>query len=137
MKFLIKSSIVTAFFMGGALFSCKNNQDGYSDQIETLQVPADTAKMSVDSSATNESMETSSTGAANTGSESKTGTAGSTQDGNVPSSTATGSTATGSAGTGSGPGESVKDGATYTNTSENKKDSKEVKNKKATSSKKE
>lgn len=41
MKMLSKSKILLVFALSGILFSCKDNKDGYSDEIETLQYPAD------------------------------------------------------------------------------------------------
>jgi len=124
MKSLFKTNIVLILLFSGILFSCKDNKDGYSDQIETLENKTDSTELASDSvNVDANGIESNSTDQPNTGAESKTGTPTSTEDGNVPGSTSTGTSTTGSAasaGTGSGPGESVKDGATYTNTSDNK-----------------
>ena len=90
MKTLFKSNIIFVFALvvTGLLFSCKNNeQDGYSDKIETLQA-TDTAKTASDT--------TEVTGLSTTNKSAK-GSSG---------------TDKGGTGTGSGPGESAKDGAT-------------------------
>lgn len=90
MKNLFKSKIIFVFalMVTGLLFSCKNKeQDGYSDEIETLQA-TDTATSVTDT----------------------TEVSGLT----TPNKSAKGSSGTdeGGTGTGSGPGESPKDGAT-------------------------
>jgi hypothetical protein len=96
MKTLFKSKIIFVFALvvTGLLFSCKNNeQDGYSDKIETLQA-TDTAKTGSD---------TTEVSGLSTTNKSTKGSSG---------------TDKGGTGTGSGPGESPKDGATDSGPSE-------------------
>lgn len=79
--------------LAGLLFSCKNNKDGYSDEIQTNSTPVDSAGKERD-------------------------TARSVNDNSVgvedPQSMRSGNNSETNAGTGSGPGESTQDGATYT-----------------------
>lgn len=91
--------------IAGLLGSCKNNQDGYSDEIETSKTPIDSANVTADSTQT---MDNSTSGA-----------------GSVQNSAPEGNNSTtgSSEGTGSGPGESPKDGSTYSGSSGLQKDS--------------
>lgn len=101
MKTLFKSKIIFVFALtvAGILFSCKNNeQDGYSDKIETLQATEDdTLKTESD---------TTKIDGFSTTNKSPKGSSG---------------TDKGGTGTGSGPGESPKDGATDSGPSEKTK----------------
>lgn len=104
MKTLSKFKIVLAALTIGLLLSCKNNKDGYSDEIDTRQTPDTTAVDTIGNKGSN-TTGTNTTGATGTDSEGVTG-AGSISDPGT-------ATERGSAqGTGSGPGESAKDGAT-------------------------
>ncbi|WP_163398723.1 hypothetical protein [Flavobacterium fluviatile] len=96
MKKLFKSILfVFAIVLTGLLFSCKNNeQDGYSDKIETLQA--------TDTSATSVSDTTDVSGLSTTNKSTK-GSSGKDKGGT---------------GTGTGPSESAKDGATDSGPSE-------------------
>lgn len=76
----------------GLLFSCKNNNDGYSDEIYTDPNPVDSAGNIRDTAK---------------------GVNGSARADNPHKMISDSSSAT-NAGTGSGPGESPEDGATYT-----------------------
>ncbi|MDR7211713.1 hypothetical protein [Flavobacterium piscis] len=97
MKIPIKSKILFVLAVTGLLFSCKENkQDGYSDEIETKEFPAD------DTTATAVSDTTDISGFSTTNTNPK-GSSG---------------TDKGGTGTGSGPGESPEDGATYSGPSE-------------------
>lgn len=100
MKTLLKTKIAVVVMSTVFLLSCKNNKDGYSDEIVTTQTPID----STATDTTQINTGTNSTGATGTPSEAITG-AGST------------SAASTTAGKGSGPGESAKDGSTYTSSS--------------------
>lgn len=98
MKTLFKSKIIFVFALTvtGILFSCKNNeQDGYSDKIETLQAE--------DSAKTKKVSDTTEVSGLTTTNKSAKGSSG---------------TDKGGTGTGSGPGESAKDGATDSGPSE-------------------
>jgi len=106
MKTLSKLKTVLAVLIIGFLLSCKDNKDGYSDEIDTRQTPDTTATDTIENKGSN-TTGTNTTGATGTESEGVTG-AGSISD--PGSSTKRGSTE----GTGSGPGESAKDGSTYT-----------------------
>ncbi|MBB4801589.1 hypothetical protein HNP37_001650 [Flavobacterium nitrogenifigens] len=94
--------ILILIFLSGLFFSCKNNQDGYSDEIETVISPMDSklnkAEEKTDSLKSEEHISTNIETTQKNGSES-------------------------SAGTGSGPGESSQDGATYTTSTGVQKDS--------------
>jgi len=96
--------ILLIFFMG-IITSCKNNNDGYRDEIETNQTPLDSAERINDS--TNIQIDPSSN----------------TQNPGVQQSDASKSTA----GQGSGPSASAVDGATYTSESGVQKDSVKLK----------
>ncbi|WP_456312384.1 hypothetical protein [Pseudomonas shirazensis] len=98
MKKLHISKITIVLAFTGLLFSCKDNkQDGYSDEIETVQVPVDTTNSATPAS---DSTEISGFSTTNTNEKGSSGTD------------------EGGTGTGSGPGESPKDGATYSGPSE-------------------
>lgn len=102
MKALKVTTILSLIFFTGILFSCKNNQDGYSDKIDTVISPMDSAdskaESKTDSIKSEEHIET-----------------------NIETTQKNGSEST--AGTGSGPGESSQDGATYTTSTGVQKDS--------------
>ena len=101
MKILAKSKILFVIAVTGLLFSCKDKkQDGYSDEIETLEYPADSAD-----SATTVSDTTDISGFSTTNTTPK-GSSGTDEGGT---------------GTGTGPGESPKDGATYSGRTEKSK----------------
>lgn len=105
MKTLYKSRILLVFALTGILFSCKENKNGYSDEIETMQYPAD------DHSANDTlSTEKDTTGISGFSTTNKGDKGSSGMD-------------DGATGQGSGPGESAKDGATDSGHLE--KDSKE------------
>ncbi|KUJ62409.1 hypothetical protein AR687_08100 [Flavobacteriaceae bacterium CRH] len=114
MKKLHLSKITIVLALTALLVSCKNNkQDGYSDEIETVQVHEDTtnsAKPASDSTAIS---------GFSTTNKSTKGSSGTDEGGT---------------GTGSGPGESPKDGATDSGPSE--KPIKESKSSKGTTDKK-
>ncbi|KRD10294.1 hypothetical protein ASE21_11305 [Flavobacterium sp. Root901] len=121
MKIVFKSTI-GVLVLAAALFSCKNNKDGYSDEIETVVVPDSTQKP-VDSTGTNETGTNKTTGTPNTGAASTTPDADLGKKG----------TADGGTGTGTGPGEDAEDGSTYTSSSKKQnidKDSVRIKPKK-------
>lgn len=108
MKSLIQLKIISVVILTCFLLSCKNNQDGYSDEIETTLTPVDSAKTPADTTKLNNS-------------QNSTGSGGNTSGGNNTAASNTGNNTSTPAskstiGTGSGPGESPKDGATYTNT---------------------
>lgn len=119
MKTLFKLKIITFVMIAGLLLSCKNNKDGYSDEIDTRQTPLDTTATAKDTINTNSGPNTpgtNSTGATGTESEAVTG-AGSISAPGTPASSATGKT-----GTGTGPGPSSKDGSAYDISSQTKND---------------
>lgn len=96
MKVTQTSKILLIIAVTGILFGCRNKvQDGYSDEIETLEYPAD------DSSAT--VTDTSEISGFSTTNKSTKGSSG---------------TDKGGTGTATGPGESPKDGATYSGRTE-------------------
>lgn len=102
MKAIIRTKIMILIAIAGLTFSCKNNQDGYSDEIDTVISPMDSAESKAesktDSIKSEEHIET-----------------------NIETTQKNGSEST--AGTGSGPGESSQDGATYTTSTGVQKDS--------------
>lgn len=95
MKMLLKSKVTLLLVFVGLLFSCKNNQDGYSDEVQTGQLPADTATTVTDTA----------------------GVSGFSTTNSANANEAVG-TEDGGTGTGIGPGESPKDGATDSGPSE-------------------
>ncbi|RUT69507.1 hypothetical protein D0817_15100 [Flavobacterium cupreum] len=108
MKTIFKLKIVLLVLITGFLLSCKNNKDGYSDEIDTRQTPEDT--VSTDTTNVNKGANTAgtnSTGATGTEAEGVTG-AGSTSAAGTPAAPGPST-----AGTGTGPGPSAKDGAAY------------------------
>lgn len=112
MKCFIKTNILVLVLLTAVLGSCKNNKDGYSDEIETTTGPVDTATVVSDTinvEATVHGTEAGNAAETNTGSQ---------------------NSAASTAGKGSGPGESAKDGATYTNTNASDSLKKGYKNKK-------
>ncbi|MBZ4033399.1 hypothetical protein K6T82_01370 [Flavobacterium sp. 17A] len=100
MKAIMQIKIMILIALAGLTFSCKNNQDGYSDKIDTVISPldSDSAKNNTDSIKSEEHIST-----------------------NIETTQKNGSEST--AGTGSGPGESSQDGATYTTSTGVQKDS--------------
>lgn len=119
MKTLPKLKIVFVIMITAFLISCKNNKDGYSDEIDTRQTPVDTS--SADTSNVNKQSNTTgtnSTGATGTESEGVTG-AGSIS---APNADAPAAKNASTKGTGTGPGPSAKDGAAYDISSQTKKD---------------
>ena len=109
---LSKLKLVLVILTIGFLLSCKNNKDGYSDEIDTTQTPTDTTSTDT----TKISTGTNSTGATGTESEGVTG-AGSISAPGTPAAPGTSTT-----GTGTGPGPSAKDGSAYDISSQTKKD---------------
>ncbi|GAA3781660.1 hypothetical protein [Flavobacterium ginsengiterrae] len=105
MRTVFKSKMMFVLIIAGLLGSCKNNQDGYSDEIETSKTPIDSANVTAD---TTQTMDNSTAGA------------GSVQN-NAPEGN--NSTTGSKTGTGSGPGESKNDGSTYSGSSGLQKDS--------------
>ena len=123
MKTVLKSTFTYGLILTGLLFSCKN-QDGYSDDIQTVHNPIDTVKTTTDSITVNttgpdgnSAIEgTGDKGAGNTGAESANA-------GNTTSAAATpGNTESNGTGTGSGPGPSPKDGSAYAGSSDPQND---------------
>ncbi len=112
MKTLFKSKIALLLVVIGILVSCKNNQDGYSDEIETGH-HADTVGTTPDSANTDAN---NSKGIDYKGNNTTTVTSGT--DPHASSS-----------GTGIGPGENTNDAATYSRTSGLQKDSLNSENK--------
>lgn len=98
MKALFKLKIVLIIIIAGFLFSCKNNKDGYSDEIDTSKTPVDTA--SADTTNINNGPNTTGTSAPG-----------------KPNASGTSTT-----GTGTGPGPSAKDGSAYDISSQTKED---------------
>jgi hypothetical protein len=118
MKTLFKIKIVMIIMIAGLLLSCKNNKDGYSDEIDTRQTPVD----SVSSDTTNvknglNTTGTNSTGAAGTEFEGVTPAGSLSSPGKSPAQK-TSTTGSGS----EGPGPSAKDGATYDISTQSRKD---------------
>ena len=95
MKMLLKSKVTLLLVLVGLLFSCKNNQDGYSDEVEMGQLPADTTATVADTA----------------------GISGFSTTNSANANEAVG-TEDGGTGTGIGPGESPNDGATDSGPSE-------------------
>ena len=96
MKVTKTSKIVLIVAVTGILFGCRNKeQDGYSDEIETLEYPADDSTKTV--------TDTSEISGFSTTNKSTKGSSG---------------TDKGGTGTATGPGESPKDGATYSGRTE-------------------
>lgn len=117
MKTIFKLPILLVIILTGFLFSCKDNKDGYSDEIDTRKTPVDT--VSVDTTTVNNTQNTTgtnSTGATGTESEAVTG-AGSISAPGKPTAPGTSTT-----GTGTGPGPSAKDGSAYDISSQTKED---------------
>ena len=120
MKTVFKSKIIAIALLTGVLFSCKDNKDGYSDEIVT-KTPTDSTQTS---SAHGEDIGTQSAEATHEADPGNPGTGNASPGEASPGTTGSASTASGgSQGTGSGPGESAKDGATYTTASGAQKDS--------------
>jgi len=111
MKTLFKRKGIIVLMITGLLLSCKNNRDGYSDEIDTSKTPIKTAV----GDTTNNGLDATGT---NTGEAS--GTQGVTGAGSNSSPGASSAGAT--TGTGTGPGPSEKDGAAYDISSQTKKD---------------
>lgn len=110
MKTLFNSKILLLLIMMGIFSSCKNNQDGYSDEIDTHKTPVDTATTNSDSINVNKSNEVNATGS------------------NAPKvNNGTNNPNASSAGTGSGPGPDANDGSAYTSSSGLRKDSVDAK----------
>ena len=117
MKTIFKLKMVLLVLITGFLLSCKNNKDGYSDEIDTRQTPEDT--VATDTTKVNKGANTAgtnSTGATGTEAEGVTG-AGSISAPGTPAAPGTST-----AGTGTGPGPSAKDGAAYDISSQSKED---------------
>lgn len=94
MKTFLRLKILILVILTGFVFSCKNNKDGYSDEIETNSNPVDSAGKETD---TAKSINDHSIGVED------------------PQNRRSGDNGSGTnAGTGSGPGESPEDGSTYT-----------------------
>lgn len=110
MKTLFNSKILLLLIMMGIFSSCKNNQDGYSDEIDTHKTTVDTSGTISDTTNIDKSNGADATGS--NASKVNTGT-------NNPNAS--------SAGTGSGPGPDPNDGSVYTSSSGVRKDSVDVK----------
>jgi hypothetical protein len=96
MKISTTFAIIAGLAAVATVSSCKNtNQDGYSDTIETLQYPADDSTTTV--------TDTLEVNGLSTINKSTKGSSGTDEGGTT---------------TGSGPGESPKDGATYSGPTE-------------------
>jgi len=95
MKTLLKSKVIMLLVLAGILFSCKDNKDGYSDEVQTGQIPADTTTTVTDTA----------------------GVSGFSTTNSANANDAVG-TEEGGTGTGIGPGESSSDGATDSGPSE-------------------
>lgn len=111
MKTLFKTKGIIVLMITGLLLSCKNNRDGYSDEIDTSKTPIETTVEDTVNNGLN---------ATGTNSGEARGTQGVTGPGSNSSSGAADATAT--TGTGTGPGPSEKDGAAYDISSQTKKD---------------
>lgn len=110
MKTLFKSNVILLLIIMGVFSSCKNNQDGYSDEIDTHKTIVDTTGTISDTTNTDKN-----NGANVTGS-------------NTPKvNNGTNNSNASSAGTGSGPGPDPNDGSVYTSSSGVRKDSVDVK----------
>lgn len=118
MKVVSKFKIVVLVVFTGLIFSCKNNNDGYSDEIVTSSTPIDSTTTAKDT--TSDSPANNTAAGANV----------------APSDGPGENSATSSAGTGSGPGESSQDGATYTTATGVQKDSVRPEAKKSSGAKK-
>ena len=112
MKTLYKSKIIVAFALIGMLFSCKENKDGYSDEIDTMQYPADDTLTTA----------TDTTGISGFSTTNKSDKGSSGMD-------------DGATGQATGPGESAKDGATDSGHLETTKENNTSKNKNPQNSK--
>ncbi|MFB9080739.1 hypothetical protein ACFFLS_21595 [Flavobacterium procerum] len=106
MKSLVNIKMLSIITISCFLFSCKNNNDGYSDEIETVQTPVDSTNTVPDTTSLDNASNQNEGGNPD---DSNTGASSISSNSSNASSKST-------AGTGSGPGESAKDGATYTNT---------------------
>ena len=104
MKALFDPKFMFVIILTLALFSCKNNQEGYNDDIETMQANVDTA----DTTNVYNNLNSNSADGSNTNKGTQSSSAG---------------TDTKNKGTGSGPGESPKDGAAYSGASDAQNDS--------------
>ena len=134
MKILSKSKIILlTAFTALLLLSCKQNQDGYSDEVQTRQTPVDNTGNAIDS--TNSGIEE-----GNINTTTKNGSVGKTPAGSL-SAGGNSSSGTNSAGndhatsgmkgtgTGGGPGESTKDGVTYSPPTDEQRDANTSSNK--------
>ncbi|GGF03931.1 hypothetical protein [Flavobacterium limi] len=111
METLFKSKIIFLLIIIGIVFSCKNNQDGYSDEIDTEKSTIDSAGATSDTINANNSNGDNSTGS------------------NAPKPSPGTNSAASNAGEGSGPGESANDASTYTSSSGLQRDSVDSKRK--------
>ena len=116
MKTLFKRKGIIVLMISGLLLSCKNNRDGYSDEIDTSKTPiktavGDTTNNGLDATGTNTGEASGTQGVTGAGSNSSPG-----------ASSAGATTGTATTGTGTGPGPSEKDGAAYDISSQTKKD---------------
>ena len=102
----------------GFVLSCKDNKDGYSDEIDTRKTPVDTGTANVPNINNGPNTTgTNSTGATGTESEGVTGAQSISSPG-TPAAEGNSSTA----GQGTGPGPNPKDGSNYDISSQTKKD---------------
>lgn len=127
MKSLISLKIIMLIITTGILFSCKNNQDGYSDELNTAVNPSDSMKTPSDNDAGVRSVgpggnDSPTTTDKNNPQGSGTNSSGEASTGTTANNNSQ-SSGSSTSGKGSGPGESPKDGATYTNYSKAKNDS--------------
>lgn len=105
MKTRIDPKFMFVIILTAVLFSCKNNQDGYNDDIETMQANIDTA-------------DTTNVHGNNLNSNNADGS-----NANNAAQSSSGGTGTKNTETGTGPGESAKDGSTYSGASDAQNDS--------------
>lgn len=149
MKILFKSKIILlTAFTALLLLSCKQNQDGYSDEVQTRQTPVDNAGNAIDSTNSgieegniNTTTKNGSVGKTPAGSLSAGGNSSSGTNSSGTNSTGNSSSGTNSAGndhatsgtkgtgTGGGPGESTKDGVTYSPPTDEQRDANTSSNK--------
>lgn len=110
----INLKVIIMILAAGLFYSCKDNQDGYSDEIKTNQNPTDKSTQTVsDTSRVAEGVNAVNGVPSNGPGENETNT----------TNTNTKNTGSSSTGTGSGPGPSPKDGAVYAKDSGVQKDS--------------
>jgi hypothetical protein len=117
MKSLANFCALIAFTVTSLLYSCKNNQDGYSDELETRIEPSDTVSAVSDSLQNTNEINPSSISPA------VKSIRATTPDTTAAKTTTESSTAQSKTGTGIGPGPSPQDGSAYAINSGVQKDS--------------